>query len=134
MGELTIRTTIGESASPPPICMLLERRIQEHCLKFDLVNKNQIGYKSKHRTADHLLTLKAVVKKYVTIGEKKLFACFIDFKKSFDSVWHDGLFHKISNYGITNNSLNLIKDIYKKTKCAVKVRGTTTEFSGLQRE
>lgn len=35
--------------------------------------------------------------------------------------------------GITDNSLNLIKDIYKKTKRAVKVDGVSTEcFSFLK--
>ena len=106
--------------------MLLNHRIQEHCHQNDLLNRNQIGFKPNHRTADHLLTLKAVVKKYVTIGGKKLFACFIDFKKAFDSVWHDGLFHKLANYGIINNCLSLIMDIYKKTECSVKVGNEST--------
>ena len=103
------------------LCILLNNRIQEHCLQNDLLNQNQIGFKSNHRTADHLLTLKTVVKKYVTSGKKKLFACFIDFKKAFDSVWHEGLFHKMADYGIVNNCLTLIEDIYRKTECAVKV-------------
>ena len=30
--------------------------------------------------------------------------------------------------GINDKSLNLIKDIYKKSKCAVKVDGASTEF------
>ena len=63
------------------IYLLLQIRIQEYCDIFNLINKNQTGFKSNHRCADHLLTLKAVVKKYVTIGEKNLFACFIDFNK-----------------------------------------------------
>ena len=90
--------------------------------------KNQIGFKRNHRTADHLLTLKSVVKKYVTIGKKKLFACFLDLKKAFDSVWHKGLFHKILENAISDNILNLIKDIYNKTKCAVKVGDYRTNF------
>ena len=52
------------------VCSLLNNRIQVHCNKLGLINRNQIGFKRNHRTADHLLTLKAVVKKYVTIGEK----------------------------------------------------------------
>ena len=110
------------------ICLLLQIRIQKHSDKFNLIDSNQIGFRRAHRTADHLLTLKAVVKKYVTIGKKKMFACFIDFKKAFDSVWHKGLFHKMSCNGITENFLNLIKDIYKKSECGVKVDGVSTEF------
>ena len=58
--------------------------------------KTQIGFKKNHRTSDHLLTLKDIVKKNITIGKKKkLFTCFVDFKKAYDSLWHDGLFYKL---------------------------------------
>ena len=110
------------------VCSLLQSRIQEHCNTYNIINKNQIGFTSNHRTADHLFTLRSVVKKYVTIGKKKLFACFIDFKKAFDSVWHQGLFHKLFRYGISDKILNLIQDIYRKTKCAVKVNDGRTNF------
>ena len=32
----------------------------------------------------------------------------------------------MANYGITDNCLNLIQDIYKKSECAVKIGGATT--------
>ena len=110
------------------LCTLLNNRIQEHCLQFSVINKNQIGFRKNHRTVDHLLTLRAVVKKYVTIGKKKLFACFVDFKKAFDSVWHDGLFYKIKKTGIGGNILELIFNIYMNTKCAVKQNNAITDF------
>ena len=52
--------------------------------------------------------------------------CFVDFKKAFDSVWHNGLLRKLENKGINGNFLNLIKSIYAKTKCAVKINGKVT--------
>ena len=52
--------------------------------------------------------------------------CFVDFKKAFDSVWHNGLFRKLENKGINGNFLNLIKSIYAKTKCAIKINGKVT--------
>ena len=110
------------------ICSLLNNRVQAYCNRLNLINKNQIGFKSKHRTADHLLTLKAVVKKYVTVGKKKLHACFIDFKKAFDSVWHEGLFYKVEKCGISGNFLDLIRDLYKKTNCAIKIGESITDF------
>ena len=64
----------------------------------------------------------------MTIGKKNLYACFIDFTKAFDSVWHEGLFCKLQNVGITGNLLELLKDVYKKSKCAVKVNHSLTAF------
>lgn len=69
-----------------------------------------------------------MVKKYVTIGKGKLYACFVDFKKAYDSVWHDGLFHKLRKNNIQGKLLELIINIYKKTKCAIKIGGACTEY------
>ena len=43
-------------------------------------------------------------------------------------MWHTGLFHKLQKGGIKGNSLYLIKDLYKKSKCAIKVNNHITEF------
>ncbi len=110
------------------LCSLLNERVQTHCSEHGLISKNQIGFQKNSRTSDHLLTLKTLVKKYVTVGKEKLYVCFVDFQKAFDSVWHKGLFHRLQKVGINGNSLNLIKDLYKKTKCAVKVDNRITEF------
>ena len=111
------------------ICSLLNNRIQKFCTKFNLINDNQIGFRKEHRTSDHLLTLKTIVKKYVTIGKGKLFACFVDFRKAYDSVCHNDLFQKLQNIGLSGKSIDLIiKDIYKKTNCAVRMGNAVTDF------
>ena len=100
---------------------------------------NKLGFKKNNRTSDHILTLKAVVNKYVVDQKgKKLYTCFVDFQKACDSVWHEGLFRKMENKGINGNFLELIKSIYKNTKCAVKTNKKTTNFfnyeQGVQQE
>ena len=74
--------------------------MQSKADELKLINKKQIGFKRNSRTSDHLLTLKTIIKKYVTIGGKKMYACFVDLKKAFDSVWHNGLFEKIKKLGL----------------------------------
>ena len=111
------------------LCTLLNKRLAAYCSDQKLINREQIGFLKNNRTSDHILTLKTLVNKYV--GEKKgkkLYTCFIDFQKAFDSVWHEGLFRKLENKGINGNFLQLIQDIYRKTKCAVKINNKTTNF------
>ena len=110
------------------LCSLIKNRIQRFVDENELISKNQIGFKKKSRTSDHLLTLKSVVKKYVTLGKQKLYVCFVDLKKAYDSVWHEGLFYKLEKLGIRGNILDLIKNIYVKTKCAIKCEGKITNF------
>jgi hypothetical protein len=75
----------------------------------DLVHHSQIGFQSGHRTADHVFTLKTLIDKHVTQNKNnKIYACFADFKKAFDSVWHEGLYSKLLKYKIVGNFYRLI--------------------------
>ena len=79
----------------------MEERLRKFCAKNKLIDIEQIGFMEENRAPDHIFTLKSVVNKYVTNEKgKKLYACFVDFRKAFDSVWHEGLFHKLESMGI----------------------------------
>ena len=70
------------------IIMLIDRKT--------LINHEQIGFKTNSRTADHNIDLKYIVNKYVTDQNgKKIYSWFIDLRKAFDTIWLNGLFHKL---------------------------------------
>ena len=52
---------------------------------------------------------------------KKLYFCFMDFRKAYDSIWQQALFKKLSGYGVSTNSVSLLKNMYEKTKLSVKL-------------
>ena len=94
-----------------------------------LIHQSQIGFQSGHRTADHILTLKTLLdKKMNTNRNDKVYACFIDFKKAFDSVWHQGLLFKLLKNKIDGKLYSLIKSLYSNSKCAVKMSNTRSNF------
>ena len=112
------------------LCTILNDRLIKYCDDHHLINSEQIGFKKNSRTSDHIFTLKTLVNKYVVDQRngKKLYACFVDFQKAFDSVWHDALFRKLENKGINGNFLEVIKNIYSNTQCAVKINGKSTKY------
>ena len=63
--------------------------LNNHLVKFMKDNNKssifQIGFSEHRKTSDHMLTLETLIDKYTQKGQK-LYACFIDFKKAFDSV------------------------------------------------
>ena len=116
------------SALSKTLSTMMNVRLTKYVTERDMINKGQIGFTEKNRAPDHILTIKALSNKYVQDNQGKLFTCFIDFRKAFDTVWHDGLFHKLQQLGVNGNFLLTLKDIYRKTQCAVKIGDKLTQF------
>jgi hypothetical protein len=77
-------------------------------VKTALNNLNQIGFSKKSRTSDHIFVLKCILEKYLKTDTKKLFVCFVDFHKAFDTVIHSGIRYKVC--AVFNNSFPIISN------------------------
>ena len=51
----------------------------------------------------------------------KVYLCFVDFRKAFDSVLHDGLLYKLLQYNVGGKFLSLIKSLYANSTCSVRL-------------
>ena len=89
-------------------------------------SKLQIGFQENCRTSDHILTVKTLIDKYNQNG-KKLYTCFIDFRKAFDSVWRNALFYKLLKNDIGGTFGRMIQNIYHDSKIQIKLQGGLTE-------
>uniref|UniRef100_A0A9J8AFQ2 ribonuclease H n=1 Tax=Cyprinus carpio carpio TaxID=630221 RepID=A0A9J8AFQ2_CYPCA len=109
-------------------CSILNTRLSDFLIKHNALSKCQIGFLPKCRTSDHIFTLQTLIDKYVHQNKSQIFACFIDFKKAFDSIWHEGLFLKLIDSGIGGKFYDLIKSMYTISQCAVKIGNKRTEY------
>ena len=99
--------------------------ILQRLIKFfdenNLIHENQIGFKSKSRPSDRIFILKSLIDKYNSKG-KKLYCCFVDFKKAFDKVNHLKLLFKLRKTNIGSLLYNVIKDMYQKNDNNLQVK------------
>ena len=100
---------------------MMNLRLTDYAKANNMINKAQIGFETQNRTSDHLLTVKSLVNKYVNDNKGKLYVCFIDFRKAFDTVWHQGLFRKLEEAHITGNFINTLKDMYRKYRVCCQI-------------
>ncbi len=114
-------------------CSVINIRLQNFLKTHKILEKSQIGFLPKHRTSDHIYTLHTIIDKHVHQNKTKIFACFIDFEKAFDSIWHEGLFLKLLENGIGGKTFDLISTMYKNNTCAVKIGNKRTEFFSQRR-
>jgi hypothetical protein len=87
-----------------------------------LLSENQAAFRKNRSTADHLFTIKSAINKYVNAQGQKLFCCFVDLKKAFDSVWRPALLLKLLDKKIGGKFYDMIKNMYSKTEECVKLR------------
>ena len=80
------------------LAIMINERLEKWTAKENIKCKEQIGFEKKSRPSDHLLVIKTLIDTYAN-ERKKLFACFVDFQKAFDSVWRTMLFYKLIKYG-----------------------------------
>lgn len=110
------------------LCSILNARLLHFLMKHNALSKSQIGFLPKCRTSDHIFTLQTLIDKYVHQNKEQIFACFVDFKKAFDSIWHEGLYLKLIDSGVGGKFYDLIKSMYTASQCAVKIGNQRTEF------
>ena len=73
-----------------------------------------------------MFVLKNVFEKYLSSG-RKVYTCFVDFQKAYDSVWRTGLYYKLIKCGVDTSTVKLIKDMYDKTSQIIKMNGKVTK-------
>ena len=97
------------------VCSVIKtknKRLLEHVASRNtILHKSQIGFLPKNRTADHVFTLRTSIDKYVNNHDQKIYARFVEFRKAFDSVWHNGLLNKLLQLNVGGCFYSLINPL-----------------------
>ena len=105
----------------------LHSRLMSFFEKYNLINKNQFGFRKGHSTAMAISEFYENIIKSYDQG-KATCAVLLDLSKAFDSVNHDILLHKLFHYGIRGNAWKLLKSYLQNRKQFVSGNGNF--FSG----
>ena len=68
------------------------------------------------------------MEKHLHYKKKELFHNFIDFKKAFDRVWHDRLWHALRTFGIEEGLVQIMKSLYSSTNSTVLLNNNAREY------
>jgi hypothetical protein len=112
---LTITSCVGKLFN-----CILNFRLDMFLVKHNLIEDSQIGFTKKARTSDHMFILKCIVDKYCSHEDGKVFACFVDLRKAFDTVIHTELKLKLLEIGVGSNLYNVIKTCIMSVNIASK--------------
>ncbi len=106
---------------------ILNERLYKFCEYNKILKEIQAGFRKGYSTLDHIFVLKAFIDMYLA-RKRKLFCCFVDYSKAFDTVCRQALWHKLLRYGISGKVLDVMKSLYSNVKSCVFLNGQKSEY------
>ena len=106
---------------------ILNNRLTQYVIKNKILHKTQLGFVSGNRTSDAHIIINNLVQKYCHKRNVKIFSCFVDFSKAFDTVPRDILLTKIIISQHQGKVFNIIRYIYTNDKACIKIQNQLTE-------
>ena len=79
---------------------VLNLRLTNYVLENNILSETQLGFRKGNRTTDAHIILHSLIQKYCFVKGVKMYGCFVDFRKAFDTIPRDILFEKLLRYGI----------------------------------
>jgi exonuclease III len=93
----------------------------------ELLAEEQAGFRAGRSTVEQIFNCRVIIEKHLQ-HQQELFHNFIDFKKAFDRVWHDGLWQVLRGFNIDEGLVQVIQELYTNASSAVLLDGQIGEF------
>jgi len=86
----------------------------------------QCGFRKEHGTLDALFVMHHIHNKYMHL-RKRVYLCYVDFKKAFDMVRRDAMMDRAKQLGMHGAFLDALQQIFDNISLAVCVNGIRGE-------
>ena len=92
------------------------------------IAEEQSGFRTGYSTMDNVFALYAIVQRYLTKKSGKVYVCFVDFKKAFDTINRSMLWNVLRKAGVGGKMLKILQSMYKIVKSCVRCPESLTDF------
>ena len=106
---------------------ILNLRLLKWSYSNDILTDAQFGFRSGYSTIDAIFCVYSVIQNTFCKG-KRLYCCFVDYLKAFDSVNRLCLWYKIAKLGVRGKLLNVLKSMYTSVKACIRFNGFNSEY------
>ena len=104
--------------------MVLLNRLEKHAVDEGLFSDMQFGFKEGVGCTEASFTILETIN-HMLERRSKVFGCFLDVRKAFDTVWIYGLLYKLfSEFGVKGRMWLAIKTLYTGVKAQVLYSGS----------
>ena len=105
---------------------LINHRLTLFVHNNNIIGPEQAGFRAGFSTTNHMFAIKTLIDLYIP-KRKKIFCCFVDYSKSFDSISRTKLWHKLLESNISGKIFILVHNMYKTAKSCVTSDGQISD-------
>ena len=105
---------------------LYARVLQRRLVTFlnSRIVEEQAGFSAGKGCDDNLCIMTEVMERKVA-NREALYVALVDMRAAFDTVWRDGLWHKLQAMGVPHKLIRILREIYSHGKFRVAANGET---------
>jgi hypothetical protein len=101
---------------------VLQARLMAWAEKSSVIVQEQGGFRPRRGCPEQVFTLTELIK-LRRLNRKHTYACFIDIRKAYDTVWHAGLKLKLRQAGIHGPMYDALCSLYSGCESSVRLGG-----------
>ena len=95
--------------------------------QFSVLNESHCGFRKGYSTVDNIFVLHYFFE-LIKFKKKKLFATFVDFEKTFDTLWRNALWSNLLINNINGKMYNVICNMYQNIKSRIVYNGKVSNY------
>lgn len=99
---------------------ILNKRLMIWAEENGKIAEEQGGFRAGYSTADNIYILYAIVQRYFLRSSGKVYVCFVDYKKAFDTVNRNILWNTLKKNGVGGKMLRLLRNMYQNVRSCVR--------------
>ena len=90
-----------------------------------------LAYIRGDSTVKQLISITHEIHKAFDKGDE-VRAVFLDISKAFDTVWHEGLVHKLMEIGVEGDMIGIVKSFLSNRKQRVTIDGKNSDWADVK--
>ena len=115
---ITLLSCLGKLFS-----MCINVRLTKFVTDRHIIGEEQTAFREGYSTMDNSFILNELINMYLH-KKSRLYCCFIDYQKAFDTINRSALWGKIIENGINGKNLRVVYNMYEAAKSYVKQQST----------
>ena len=99
---------------------ILNKRLTLWADENDKTAEEQSGFRAGHSTVGNMFVLYAIVQRYLLKKSGKVYICFVEFKKAFDTINRSVLWNVLRESGVCGKMLRILQTMYISVRSCVQ--------------